>query len=131
MIQKTVKAIAALLVGATLATAILPAPTHAAVEVWDSCKGRGNSAICKSSTADQNINSVIANIVRVMLILLGSVAVIVIIYSGFRYITSSGDAARVSAAKNTLTYAVVGLVVAIFAYVIVDLTIRGATSGNI
>ena len=99
--------------------------------MWDSCKGNANSAICKSSTADQNINSVIANIVRVMLILLGSVAVIVIIYSGFRYITSSGDAARVSAAKNTLTYAVVGLVVAIFAYVIVDLTIRGATSGNI
>ena len=131
MIQKTVKAIAAVLVGATLATATLPAPTHAAAEVWDSCKGNANSAICKSSTADQNINSVIANIVRVMLILLGSVAVIVIIYSGFRYITSSGDAARVSAAKNTLTYAVVGLVVAIFAYVIVDLTIRGATSGNI
>lgn len=59
---------------------------------------------------------VIANI---LIFLTGAISVIVIIYSGIRYVTSTGDAARVKAAKDTLVYAIVGLIVAIMAYAIV------------
>ena len=46
-----------------------------------------------------------------------------IIFSGIRYVTSAGDAAKTKAAQNSLIYAVVGLIVAIFAWAIVNMVI--------
>jgi hypothetical protein len=43
-----------------------------------------------------------------------------LIYGGIRYTTSGGNANSVTAAKNTILYAIIGLVVAIFAYAIVN-----------
>lgn len=65
----------------------------------------------------------IGNIVNVALYIAGALAVLVIIYSGIRYITSTGDAARIKAAKDTLIYAIVGLIVAMLAYAIVNFVI--------
>ncbi len=59
-------------------------------------------------------------IVNVLLFVLGAVAVIMIIIGGIRYTTSNGEAAQLTSAKNTILYAVVGLVVAILAYAIVN-----------
>lgn len=50
--------------------------------------------------------------------LAGVIAVIIIIVAGFMYVTSSGDAAKVVKAKNAIMYAVIGLIIIIFAYVI-------------
>jgi hypothetical protein len=47
-----------------------------------------------------------------------------IIVGGIRYTTSNGDSGRIKAAKDTITYAVVGLVVAILAYAIVNFVIK-------
>jgi hypothetical protein len=44
----------------------------------------------------------------------------VIIFGGIRYVTSTGDSSRVKAAKDTVTYAVIGLIVALLAYAIVN-----------
>ena len=49
--------------------------------------------------------------------------VVMIIFSGIRYVTSAGDAAKTKAAQNSLIYAVVGLIVAIFAWAIVNMVI--------
>jgi hypothetical protein len=46
-----------------------------------------------------------------------------IIYGGIRYTTSAGDSSHVKAAKDTILYAVVGLVVAILAYAIVNFVV--------
>lgn len=51
--------------------------------------------------------------------ILGALAVIMIIVGGIRYTTSNGDASRIKAAKDTIMYSVVGLVVALLAYAIV------------
>jgi hypothetical protein len=51
--------------------------------------------------------------------LVGVVAVIMFIVGGFRYITSAGDSSKVSSAKNTLVYAIIGLVVVALAQAIV------------
>jgi len=59
-------------------------------------------------------------IVNVLLFVLGAVAVIMIIIGGIRYTTSNGESAQITSAKNTILYAVVGLVVAILAYAIVN-----------
>ena len=59
-------------------------------------------------------------IVNVLLFLLGSIAVIMIILGGIRYTTSNGDSSQITSAKNTILYAVIGLVIAILAYAIVN-----------
>jgi uncharacterized membrane protein YjgN (DUF898 family) len=62
----------------------------------------------------------IKTIVNMILYILGAIAVIMIVIGGVRYTTSGGDAGGVSGAKNTIIYAVVGLVIAILAYAIVN-----------
>lgn len=59
-------------------------------------------------------------IVNMMLYLLGAIAVVMIVVGGIRYTTSNGDSGAITSAKNTILYSVVGLVVAIMAYAIVN-----------
>lgn len=62
----------------------------------------------------------ITDFVNLLLYIVGVLSVIVIVFAGIRYVTSTGDSSRVKAAKDTLTYAVIGLIVAILAYAIVN-----------
>lgn len=61
--------------------------------------------------------------VNIMLFAVGILAVIMLIYGGIRYVLSGGDSGAVSSAKKTILYAVVGLIVAILAYAIVNFVI--------
>lgn len=69
---------------------------------------------------DQGVFRTITN---VLLFIIGAIAVIMLIIGGIRYVTSSGDSAAVTSAKNTILYAVVGIVVAILAYAVVNFVI--------
>ena len=51
-----------------------------------------------------------------------------LIWGGFKYITSAGDASAVTAAKNTILYAVIGIIVAVLSYAIVNWVIETVTS---
>ena len=66
-------------------------------------------------------NGLIKTVVKVLLWAVGILSVIMIIFSGLRYITSAGDASKTKSAQSTLTYSVVGLIVAIMAYAIVNM----------
>ncbi len=68
-------------------------------------------------------NGVVTVIANTALFILGSVAVIMLIYGGVRYTISGGDDKAVTAAKNTILYAVVGIVVAMAGYAIVNFVI--------
>ena len=59
-------------------------------------------------------------IVNVALFIIGSISVLMLIYGGIRYTISGGDEKAVTSAKNTILYAVVGIVVALLAYAIVN-----------
>jgi hypothetical protein len=90
----------------------------------DACSGdAASTALCKQSGQD-NFKKYVGIIVNTLLFVLAAVSVIVIIIAGITYTTSGGDAALVTKAKNTLLYAVVGLVVAIMAYAIVNYVIH-------
>lgn len=65
----------------------------------------------------------IKTVVNILLFLIGAVAVIMIIIGGIRYTTSNGDSSSMTSAKNTILYAVVGLIVAIMAYAIVNFVV--------
>ena len=62
---------------------------------------------------------VIRMVLQVLSIVTGVAAVIMIIIGGFRYVTSGGDSSSISSAKNTIIYAIVGLIVVAFAQFIV------------
>ena len=62
-------------------------------------------------------------IVNIMLFIVGAVAVIMLIIGGIRYTVSAGDSSAVTGAKNTILYAIVGIVVAILAYAVVNFVI--------
>lgn len=65
----------------------------------------------------------IKQIVNTLLFVLGAIAVIVIVVGGIKYTTSDGDPGKIKGAKDTILYAVVGIIVAILAYAIVNFII--------
>ncbi|MCL4358015.1 pilin [Patescibacteria group bacterium] len=73
-----------------------------------------------------SLTKVIRTVIQILSLVLGALAVIMIIVSGIRFATSGGDANSVSAAKKTLIYALIGLVLAFLAQVIVRLTLSTA-----
>ena len=77
-----------------------------------------------------NIGTAITNIVNIMLYALGAIAVIMIVIGGIRYTTSNGDSNGIQSAKNTILYAVAGLVMAILAYAIVNFVVSNLISGS-
>lgn len=83
------------------------------------------SGINAAKTDDQQENlfgdgGIFTTIVNVLLFIIGVLSVVMLIYGGIQYTISSGDSGKVNNAKNTILYAVVGLIVAILSYAIVN-----------
>ncbi len=93
-----------------------------AINVFQPCDGVSDSSVCSSVPTD-DISVFIRTIVNALLFILGAVSVIIIISSGIRYVTSHGDPGNVKVAKDTLLYAVIGLIVALTAYAIVNFVV--------
>ena len=72
------------------------------------------------SGQDTDLMKTLQTIINVALGIIGFIAVAMIIVGGVQYTTSAGDAARVTKAKNTILYGVVGLVIALLAFAIVN-----------
>ena len=60
------------------------------------------------------------NILNAIIFVGGIVAAVFIVVGGFNYMTSAGDASKVAKAKNTIIYALIGLVVCVLAFAIVN-----------
>jgi ABC-type Fe3+ transport system permease subunit len=89
------------------------------------------NGIDQTQTSDckgQGVSNAVSAAVSILSIVVGVAAIIMIIVSGFRYITSGGDSNRVSSAKNTLIYAVIGLAIAVIAQVLVNFVITSSTN---
>ena len=68
-------------------------------------------------------DSVFQTVTNVMLFLIGAISVVMLIYGGIRYTISQGDSTAVTNAKNTIMYAVIGIVIAILAFAIVNFVV--------
>lgn len=87
------------------------------------CEGvTGASGDCSNSTAVTNL---VANVLNILSFVVGAGAVIMIVIGGFRYVTSNGDPQGAAAARNTIIYAIVGLIVALAAQGIVQFVLDG------
>ncbi len=80
-------------------------------------KFQGQSEIAKSQT----IGDIILAIIRILIFLLLGVAVLALIIGGFLYVTSAGNEDQVKRGRRTITYAIIGLVIVLLAYVIVNI----------
>ena len=70
-----------------------------------------------------DLSNAVIGIINGIVAVLGLVAVIVIIIGGVNYMTSSGDAGKVKKAKDTILYGVIGLVICVLAFAIVNFII--------
>jgi hypothetical protein len=102
-------------------SALVPDAAHAAVNVFQNCGGNADTAVCKA-TSDKLFgpNSIWTNILNTLIYVTGSVSVLMIVIGGLRYTTSGGDQGSISSAKNTVLYAVVGLILSLMGYAIVN-----------
>jgi hypothetical protein len=78
-----------------------------------------------TGTNDQGsrVTGIISIIVNILLFIIGAAAVIMIVIGGLKYVTSNGDQQAAASAKNTILYAVIGIIVAALAYAIVNFII--------
>ena len=73
---------------------------------------------------------VFKQVTNTILYIVGIVAVIMLIIGGIRYVISGGDSKKVTDAKNTVLYAIIGLVICFFSYAIVNFVITSLPSSN-
>ena len=78
---------------------------------------------CDAGDATEKLNNLVRTIVNLLSAIVGIVAVIMIIVGGLRYITSGGNDASVTGAKNTILYAIIGLIIVALAQLIVRFTL--------
>ncbi|HSX02836.1 MAG TPA: hypothetical protein VLI05_06025 [Candidatus Saccharimonadia bacterium] len=84
----------------------------------------GVTAACGSScNSGTTVPGVLNGVVSVLIFLIGAVSVIMIVVGGLRFVLSNGDSKAAESGRQTILYAVIGLVVAIAAYAIVKFVI--------
>ncbi|OGL35955.1 hypothetical protein A3F65_02530 [Candidatus Saccharibacteria bacterium RIFCSPHIGHO2_12_FULL_47_16b] len=86
----------------------------------------GNCAT-STDTGVEKFNKVIRSVINTLSLIVGIVAVIMIIIGGLRYITSGGSDTSVTSAKNTILYAIIGLIIVALAQIMVRFVLRQIT----
>ena len=124
--KKTLTGVFAAFVFALVALFAPVAPSANAADCGSATGGINAGVACANPGNDvpQTLfggsDSVFTTIVNVLLFLIGAISVIMLIFGGIRYTTSGGNSASVTAAKNTIMYAIIGLIIAFLAYAVVN-----------
>ncbi|HUC89959.1 MAG TPA: pilin [Patescibacteria group bacterium] len=114
---------------ASLALAIvpvaLPAVAYGATDIQNNLQcgttfETNSSGACDTSTGTTTVNDTVKKAINFFSAIVGIVSVVMIIYGGFKYISSAGESSNVTAAKNTIIYAVIGLIIVAMAQFIVQ-----------
>lgn len=99
----------------------------------------GTKALAQANTAQDAVNNItpagtntdltayVQSIINILIAVIGIVAVIMLIVGGFRYVFSQGNEKAVQGAKDTILYAIIGIVVAILSFAIVNFVLKGLT----
>lgn len=74
---------------------------------------------CDATISQSKISDIISTVINILSMLVGAASVIMIILGGFKYVTSNGDANSTKGAKDTIMYALIGLLLVGFAQAIV------------
>ncbi len=85
-------------------------------------------ACASTNSATDSINSLVHTIINILSVIVGVVAVVMIIVGGLRYVTSGGNDTSVTGAKNTILYAVIGLVIVALSQILVRFILDKVTN---
>ncbi len=112
------------------ATAITSAPAYAAqTDCTDPSSANPllAGASCSQATGTKDnlfaSNGIFVTVANTLIFLVGAVAVIFLIIGGLRYVVSGGNATHITAAKDTILYAIIGIVVAVISFALVQFVI--------
>ena len=122
-----------------LAFSLLVAPLMVATSAYAvdytpgkaACSGANGQGVqdptnCPTNTNGNSLPDIVGKAINIFSWVVGAVSVIMLIYGGFKYITSGGDSGGVTAAKNTILYAIVGLVIVALSQIIVNFVLTKA-----
>jgi hypothetical protein len=99
-----------------VAPALQPVDTYALT----AREGADAAKTAEQPSTVEGEGGVFQTITNVLLFIIGAISVIMLIIGGIRYVVSGGDSSAVTSAKNTILYAIVGIIVALLAYALVN-----------
>ncbi|MBQ8996570.1 hypothetical protein IJ095_00875 [Candidatus Saccharibacteria bacterium] len=108
-------------VGAAAVSTVTVAQTPVYAD-WKS-EVQGGADSTGGNGTGQSLDDYVKTIINTILYIVGILAVVMVIFGGVQYTTSAGDQAKVTKAKNTILYGLIGLIVAVLAYAIVQFVI--------
>ena len=71
-------------------------------------------------TRATSVQDLIVEVIRLMLLLAGAIAVVFVIIGGYQYVTSGGSEEQAEKGKKTLINAIIGIVIIILSYTIIN-----------
>lgn len=121
--------ITSFLLGVIIGTTVF---VPASVNAFDLSMSDGASAArgIDQATTLFGATGIFTTITNVMLFVVGAISVIMVVVGGLRYVISGGNSTNITAAKNTILYAVIGLVIAILAYALINFVIGSLVPGG-
>ena len=128
---KTIKTIiaSALLLFAFASPVLAPAVANAALcdqgTSIAGCAGSGVTATdptggSTQGSAEDRVTKIAQDVIRIFSYVVGIISVIMVIVGGFQYVTSGGDSGKVTTAKNTIMYALIGIVIVALSQIMVN-----------
>ena len=105
----------------------VPTNTYATIDLQGGIDAAKPSGAAGNSNLFTGDGSIFNTIVNALLFLIGAISVVMLIIGGIRYTLSAGDSGNVTAAKNTILYAIVGIIVAFLAFAIVNFVLTSLT----
>jgi len=93
-------------------------PVHAQTQEWSEISG---ACVNNGVATVQGIGCMIANVFSIALTLLGITGFVMIIYAALNMMLSGGNSQAVEKSKNTITFAVVGIILALSSFIILNL----------
>lgn len=128
--KKTIKQLAAVAVVPVVGVTMGLSSTTAGAQVDEINKGI-KAVGGSNSSATLQVDEIVLAVVNWLLFAVGVISVIMLIVGGIKYATSAGDSNKVTSAKNTIMYAIIGLAVAVLAFAIVGFVTNTLNGGTV
>lgn len=121
---KQVLIVFGLMVGALTLMSVIPTASAALIAPTDN-----PGEISTATGGEGSIRSLVLRIVNYFLTFLGLISVVMVIYGGITYVIAAGEDEKIGNAKKIITYALVGLVIVLISFAVVNTILGAATTG--
>lgn len=112
-----------IILGALIGGAFLGA-TLAAPDAFAQLGEALNQASSADPAGGTEVSTVVVDVINLLLYIIGILSVVMIIFAGIKYATANGAPDKIKSAKDTLVYSIVGLIIAVFAFAIVNFVLK-------